>query len=469
MRLWIALLVVFTLAVLPATAIEIVTPEIDDTTVTITDLTLPVPPGSKVGSEPKVIYLNSTEKSASAQKVGRVDMSFFCIVHVFPTDLKSQSTDFSSVQSTAASVDFNLQSPIVEGSILYVVDMWTGDHVMSQPDKGGSLVDNGMTVDGFTGGASSLTISSIDPGAQLWSLHMTLGHAPISTWVTEGSWADEDGESNGILVTDVLRRAGPSHVLAGDVWVLAVVDGTADSGLWVADGDEVRYTVGVVSHAVGASGTTFISDLAISNPFGMRASGWMRFVAEGASWSVSPEATFSIGPGESTSWTDVLQTAFGINDNVKGTLQLGGFPLWSLSVTSRNYAVDDQQRQFGIAIPGLPTWNPITSVEAKVIPGLRENAQFRSNLVVAGAVPAVSSLTIRLFVNGSMVAEDDTYTVPAYGLLMINQVVKKLGVNTVNDGYLEISVDSGAVFAALSVVDGSADDAAYILAESVLD
>jgi len=150
---------------------------------------------------------------------------------------------------------------------------------------------------------------------------------------------------------------------------------------------------------------------------------------------------------------------------------VGGFPSWRVAVSSRNYAeapLEGETRRFGIAIPGLSTLDePLTSDNLWVLPGLRQAGDVRTNLIMAGAVPGPSSVTIRLIADETVVATD-TRTVPGYGLLQINRVAEVLGAGTIEDGYVQLSVASGGVFAALSVVDGTADDAAFVVARPVL-
>jgi hypothetical protein len=447
-----------------ASAIEFIAPEIGGDTVTIVDAALPSPPGGKeAASNQPVIRLWGSDKAATA-KVGRAKHKMALVVFGHYTMVSgAYRTDWSAYQASSVPFDITLQRPVSESSILFAADLWDGTsnfywyRYKSSPE---------LEVVGFDAGATSIQVNNLEEGARLFSLHMSPGHQPIGTWVTEGSWQDADEEANGVLVTSVLRNTGPPHVLPGDIWWLGVESETGSAGLWAATGDTVRYTVPVASHVIGSSGTPFISDLVISNPFGITTSGWIRFVQENQPWDQAAEMTFSLDPGETTSWVDVLDSGFGITANVKGTLQVGGFPPWTLKVSSRNYAISEGQ-QFGIAIPGFATFEPMTGTDIWVIPGLMENAQFRSNFIAGGAIPQASEITIRLIVNGSVLATI-TRTVPGYGLLQINRIASNMGVSTVNDGYLEITIDSGAVFAALSVVDGTADDAAYIVAQRLL-
>jgi len=256
-------------------------------------------------------------------------------------------------------------------------------------------------------------------------------------------------------------------VLAGESLIVAIDEPGGDEGLWVADGELVRYVVSVASRVEGAGGLPFLSDLAVSNALGLAVDGWARFVPEGEAWEGSSAVPLTLAPGETRQWTDALDGLFGRDDDVKGSILVGGFPQWALGVNSRNYSIDDQGRQYGISVPGFSTFDPMTGGTPWIISGLRHDDRFRSNLIVAGATEVESTVHIRLMVDRSE-AGRATRTVPAYGLLQINGLAPALGLDTVDAGYVEITVRSGGVFAALSVVDGSSEDASFLVARPLL-
>jgi hypothetical protein len=230
-----------------------------------------------------------------------------------------------------------------------------------------------------------------------------------------------------------------------------------------ASGTLARHVVPAVSHIIGASGTPFISDLTLANPMGFEISGWIRFLEDETTIENAPSADFTLGAGESKTWTDVLQSAFAITANVKGSLVVGGYPHWLLQVSSRNYAVDDEDRRFGIALPGQPTLTAVIGPNPWIMPGLVQNDEFRSNLVMAGLAPITSTVAIRI-IEGGVVKAETTREIPPYTLVQINRVAQTLGAGTIEDGHIELIVEEGGIAAAISVVDGTADDAAYISA-----
>ncbi len=434
----IAFVLIFVAVTTTLGAVEILDPQLGSLGVTITGIEIGLKMKSSAAKEEATGLLIFLHQSVANETSG---------------------VQWGVARPSASETVITLNSAIAAQDTILVVDSFSGESA----GWFASGAQSSATFDlvGFEAGATTVSIIGLEDGASLKSIYTTPGHGPSTTTLSDGGWADQDNEINGTIVCGPMRFFGPDHFLAGDLWSLAIEGSGSGADTWVATGDLVRYTVPVVSHVIGASGQPFISDLVISNTVGLEMHGWIRFAEDGVDWASAPEVSFSLDPGATTSWSDVLQNAFGIQSNVKGALQVGGFPMWTAAVSSRNYTVDDEDRQFGIALAGIATSQAMTSVEPWILTGLRQDAQFRSNLFVAGAVPQVSTVTIRIIKDGVEVATT-TREVPGYGLLQINRLAPSLGIPEITDAYVEINVESGAVVAGLSVIDGSADDAAYI-------
>jgi len=421
-------------------------------TFTVSGYTIPQAPGAGVGKRAEELVPTALAVVVHNAKVGD---TFTTTVRSFRPLTLSLEIDFPSGAQdvTAVAID-GLASTTARASWGFAK---TAD-------------DEPFGLEGFEEGSTELTISGVPVGATVVASYVSPGRGTWTTWLEDGSWGDDDGEANGVIVTFPPRWSGPPYVLGGEMMTLGL-EGGDTGGLWSyeATGLGARYTVPVASHVIGASGKPFISDLTIANAFGVVADGWVRFVEDGADWQQAPSVDFTVAPGESLTWSDVLQSAFGITRNTKGTLIVGGVPTWSLAIVSKNYVIDEDDKRFGIAIPGVSSFHPQTIQNFWILPGVRQNDEFRSNLILAGAVPYESSVTIRLLANGEVLADEFERTVPAYGSLQINRITQIMGVDSVDDAYLEIAVNEGAVYAALSVVDGSADDAAYQMAVPALE
>ncbi len=361
-------------------------------------------------------------------------------------------------------LELALSSPVGQGDLLVAMDLLNGEMAVLSVGGDRAAADPPFTVEGFEAGSSTVTLRGLEPGETCYFISVRPGHWPSYRSLTEGDWADGDAEENGVfeLSSALLRSGNPLYVLAGErLLAFSVDDAVPVPVVLESSGTRARQVVPVASHIVGASGVPFVSDLTLTNPVGFRLTGWVRFVREGGTLDGAPSIPFDLEGGESIAWDDVLQTAFGITDNVKGTLVVGGVPGWFVQVSSRNYAVDGEGRRFGISIPGLQTIAPLDLEQTWILPGLVEHGAFRSNLVLAGLAPMPSQVTIRIIAGGTVRAEADR-EVPAYGLLQINRVAHALGAGDVAAGYVELTVHAGGVAAGLSVVDGSADDAAWI-------
>jgi hypothetical protein len=449
-----ALLAMITIALTLSTVVTAAAIAIDpvsegDTEITIRNYTLPVPlegqlSAAKVEKEKAWLYVTWVKKTANGVQVQRfwADTSFGVFI--------------LALGAAAAGADY-----------IVAVDNWTGEVVVEKVKKSGNSVDAQaeLAITGFEAGAEGVTITGLPVGGQVRSLYTTPGAWPSETVLTDGSWGDNDGVANGVIETNPPRFSGPAYVLPGELWTVALEGDGVEPAVVnaIAPGPLTRHVVSVVSHIIGSTGVPFISDLTLNNPSGLDVDGWLKFVAEGGSLDSAPTVNFRLAPGMTTSWTDVLQSAFNITTNVKGTLVVGGYPHWLLQVSSRNYAVDAQGKRFGIAIPGQPTLTPVFGQNPWIIPGLAQDAEFRTNLILAGLAPTTSSVTMRLISDGS-VAATMTRDIPPYGLVQLNRVVGAFGAADVQEGHLEVTVDTGGVAAAFSVVDGSADDAAFITA-----
>lgn len=432
----------------PAPAVEIVPPSPGDTSVTITGLTLPVPPtgSSKRAGESKSWAVMLRNHLSGGEMVA----------------------EYYYLVGNESQITADLYSAAMSGDVYAAIDIWAGLWATASLKKQATLT---VEIEGFSAGSSEFRITGLPEGQMVEVIDSVPGRWPVSVTRQDGGFSDQDGVANGVLSMAIFRD-NPPYVVPGEVLIVTTTgEGGGAMQALAASGDAVRYVVPAVSHIVGSSGIPFISDLSISNPFGEHADGWIRFVREGESPDGAPSAAFHLEPGASVAWADVLQSALGVQENVKGSLLIGGTPNWILAASSRNYAEDTQGKRYGIAVPALSTLSAMTeSAELNgpwIIPGLKEDASSRSNLILTGAVPQSSDVLIQIVAGGAVLAEE-TRTVPGYGLLQINHVSSVLGVAGDVEGYVRLEINSGAVVGGLSVVDGTADDASFILPQKMM-
>jgi PKD repeat protein len=110
-------------------------------------------------------------------------------------------------------------------------------------------------------------------------------------------------------------------------------------------------TLPVAGHVRGATGTTFLTDVAVENPTSAPVSAQLIYTPSGGGSPLSSELT--LGPGEIRVLPDVVASLFGIHDSL-GSLQAAtsGSPPAPLRIASRTY-VDDEGATLGLGAVGL--------------------------------------------------------------------------------------------------------------------
>jgi PKD repeat protein len=110
-------------------------------------------------------------------------------------------------------------------------------------------------------------------------------------------------------------------------------------------------TLAVAGHVVGASGTTFLTDVAVENPTSSAVSAQLIFAPSGEGPPRTKDLT--LGPGEIRVLPDVVSSQFGVTDSL-GSLEAAtsGSPPAPLRIASRTY-VDESGATLGLGTVGL--------------------------------------------------------------------------------------------------------------------
>ncbi|MEE4271804.1 MAG: choice-of-anchor Q domain-containing protein [Thermoanaerobaculales bacterium] len=176
-----------------------------------------------------------------------------------------------------------------------------------------------------------------------------------------------------------IDAGGGQSAAADQRGVIRPVGPAPDIGAYEADGDEppagLPLTVPVVAHVGGVGGTPWRSDVAITNPGDVGLEVAMRYTPASGT---QVDETVEIGPFATVLFDDIVSSVFG-SGNGQGSLEVippadGPSPV----VASRTFAVAGAER-LGQGMPALDPFPEGTYY----IPGLREDAEFRSNIGIA--------------------------------------------------------------------------------------
>lgn len=260
--------------------------------------------------------------------------------------------------------------------------------------------------------------------------------------------------------------------LTGDpVAITAVPDQDAVSGepLYIVAGAHVR----------GAADTDWRTDVEVHCPGPEPASYTVELLEHGRNNSSPVSRTYTLEPGHSERFGDMLFTEFGLEGQaaLRITATSG-----RVMVTSRTYNLLGAGNSaglpagatFGQYIPGVPARAAIGfGGEGRLIqlsqdPG--ETTGFRTNLVLVNAVGQRIDVAARLYdASGTLLGTVDRSLAP-FEYRQLNKVFESVTGGPVADGYAVVSTttEGGAFFALASVVDNLTGDPVGMGAREIL-
>jgi len=156
-----------------------------------------------------------------------------------------------------------------------------------------------------------------------------------------------------------------------------------------------RYVVGAVAHNAGQGGSTWRTGAGVVNRAGGAAAVEVSYLSTG-----SPQVrTLSLADGVAVEWLDILEQLFGMAPGAEsqGTVVFASDR--PLVVTARTYN-QSAAGTFGQYIPALTESDTVTVGEVGVLPHLKRNASFRTNLGLVNLSAASCSAAVKLFAAG---------------------------------------------------------------------
>ncbi|HSL16846.1 MAG TPA: hypothetical protein VLB51_02980 [Methylomirabilota bacterium] len=245
----------------------------------------------------------------------------------------------------------------------------------------------------------------------------------------------------------------------------------------------------VVARGPGLVGTVWVTDLVVTNPMDQPVTVGMQFLPERQDNMFNPmfPDRVTLAPGETVIAEDVLQSMFGYDDAVKGALALVCDPAYLVGnpegavilAVTRTYNVGSDLGTFGQTVPSLVI-NVNVGWASSFITGARNDADFRSNLGIAGTSPtAPMTVHYRIKDSSGLPLAEDTKTIRVASMQQWS--FEQLGVGEV-DGPLtvELWLDPASAaqdpctqdfpngfFAYVSKVDNGTGDAEFLVASAM--
>jgi PKD repeat protein len=272
------------------------------------------------------------------------------------------------------------------------------------------------------------------------------------------AWTFGDGQTS--------TQQNPPHTYAAAGayhWTLTVSAGTAtcskNGTITVSAAPAAAtYWVPSVAHAPGAGTSKWRSNIAAVNRSGAAVHLTLAFVPYASGANVT--RTYTLANGATVEWADVLVSLFGFADsaNTKGTVKItSDGPIYATSRTYNQAA----SGTFGQYYPALTQSESISGSQAAVLPLLKKNSAFRTNVGFQNLTSASCSGEIKLFnATGAQVGSTRTLTAAADKYIQDDDVFAKAAAGTQDVAYARVQATTSGCKAWFygSVIDAVTND-----------
>ncbi len=420
------------------------------------------PEGNMGGARVRVLHASPDAPAVDVWVNGSV---------VFSNLAFEEASDFAEVPAgtyTVAVTPTGLSEPIVIGPVDLDLAAAT-DYLVVATDVLSMITPVILTADGSTPAAGNGWVRFLhaSPDAPAVDIAVADGGPVLFPNVSFQSFTEYAPVPAGTYDLEA-RIAGTMDValqLPGVVVADGAVNTAVATGL-VADIGALDnfYFIPAAARAGGVGGSFFVTDVDVNNRGDMMATYkvlWLPRDTDNSAPAMSGEVT--IGAGETTRWSDVLGTVFGVPD---GTDAVGALAFLSdsedLLFFSRTFNMSDAGT-FGQAIPGIAAADLIPADEMKRILFFTENSDFRSNIGILNGTGSAMTIKWRRYTSDGMMVDESMADLPAWGNVQLNRVFSAEA--PVEGGYIDVwtETDDAAFTAYGSVLDNATSDPTTVL------
>ncbi len=311
-----------------------------------------------------------------------------------------------------------------------------------------------------SGGSCTVTCQAVVPGSAALGAAVTFSATATASGCATSPvylWTFGDGQgATGQSVSHTYATAGTY------TWNLLVQAGTgtcAKSGtITVSTTQEVVAFLPSVAHAPGAAGTQWRTDVAAVNRSGSSATLTLLFINYDGSQTLIRTAT--LASGATVEWRDILVSLFGVaaSASTKGTLKVTATAPVTLTSRTYNQAATGTYGQY---YPAITDAAALPAGQLGVIPQLKKNAAFRTNVGVLNPGTGTISVAIRLYAaSGTQLGTTRTLTVPAGRWVQQDDIFAAAGAPNQDIAYatVEVLTPGARAWSYASVIDAATGD-----------
>lgn len=221
------------------------------------------------------------------------------------------------------------------------------------------------------------------------------------------------------------------------------------------------------ARAPGMGGSVYATDLMLANRGATDAAFVLKFLGHDRDGRTGPEVPLALAAGKSVTYEDVLGRVFSLSQDYGAILVSSSSP--SLAVLSQTQTAADPcvGGTFGQTVPGFSPAELVAVGSPRVILGVRDDASFRTNLVLANATETDLVVEVALQNDaGAILGTPRNYRLPPLGMTQVSGVVRELGVpGGLSKARLLVSTDTedGAFAAYAALIDNRTNDPRTLL------
>ncbi len=222
------------------------------------------------------------------------------------------------------------------------------------------------------------------------------------------------------------------------------------------------------ARASGANGAFYTTDVTASNVSSSSAQLTFKFLGNNKDGTGGEEKTYTLAGEKTQTFTDVLGSVFGRTSDY-GAISVSSDSL-GLAVLSQT-STPGFGGTFGQSVPVVTATALILKGTPKSIVAIREDAAFRTNLILSNATSASLDVDVSLVGESGSTLGTKRYTLFPLGMTQVTRVVRDLGVSASVKGarlVLSTPTDGGAFSAYASVIDNVTNDPRTLLPKAPL-
>jgi hypothetical protein len=239
-------------------------------------------------------------------------------------------------------------------------------------------------------------------------------------------------------------------------------DGLFDGAFLTQSDPAATWILPSSARVPGFSGSNWTTTLTLVNGGASDAYVTVKFLGHDADGRSGDEKPVIVPAGVLVEYADVLNSLFGRSQD------------WGAILVTSSSASVDVQSETSTPLPSggsvgqaLPAFGPAeyASASPKTLAPVRENASFRTNLVLANPTEIPVTAHVALFAaNGTPIGAEDV-ALPPLGMTQISRVAALLGAPALDAGRIAVSTQTpgGLVAAYASVIDNVTNDPRTLL------